>query len=522
MFQALAKASAALGPRAAGWVRTMASHQLLVAPPKALLKPLSIPTRLLLGPGPSNLPPRTMAAGGLQMLGHMHKETYQIMDEIKEGIQYVFQTRNPLTLVISGSGHCALEAALINVLEPGDSFLVGVNGIWGQRAADIGERLGARVHPMTKDPGGHYTLQEVEEGLAQHKPVLLFLTHGESSSGVLQPLDGFGELCHRYKCLLLVDSVASLGGAPLYMDQQGIDILYSGSQKVLNAPPGTSLLSFSDTAKNKIYSRKTKPSSFYLDVKYLANLWGCDGQPRMYHHTTPVVSLYSLREGLALLSEQHPQCQHRGPVALQDTGQEAPPTFIWSCCPVGPIASPQSRVQGGSLGCSQLPVRLQGGACHIGLLGPLIKPLPRAGLVPGCPCKPDDTHPPREGEALSSHTGKGSRVVKGLENSWRKHREAAAYLHGRLQALGLRLFVKDPALRLPTVTTVAVPTGYYWRDIVSYLIERFGIEITGGLGPSTGKVLRIGLMGCNATRENVDLVTEALREALQHCPKKKL
>ncbi|XP_017366221.1 serine--pyruvate aminotransferase isoform X1 [Cebus imitator] len=414
MFQALAKASAALGPRAAGWVRTMASHQLLVAPPKALLKPLSIPTRLLLGPGPSSLPPRTMAAGGLQMIGHMHREMYQIMDEIKEGIQYVFQTRNPLTLAISGSGHCALEAALINVLEPGDSFLVGVNGIWGQRAADIGERLGARVHPMTKDPGSHYTLQEVEEGLAQHKPVLLFLTHGESSSGVLQPLDGFGELCHRYKCLLLVDSVASLGGTPLYMDQQGIDILYSGSQKVLNAPPGTSLLSFNDTAKNKIYSRKTKPPSFYLDIKCLANFWGCDGQPRMYHHTTPVISLYSLREGLALLAEQ------------------------------------------------------------------------------------------------------------GLENSWRQHREAAAYLHGRLQALGLRLFVKDPVLRLPTVTTVAVPAGYDWRDIVSYLIDRFSIEITGGLGPSTGKVLRIGLMGCNATRKNVDLVTEALREALQHCPKKKL
>ncbi|XP_012320482.2 alanine--glyoxylate aminotransferase isoform X1 [Aotus nancymaae] len=414
MFQALAKASATLGPRAAGWVRTMASHQLLVAPPKALLKPLSVPTRLLLGPGPANLPPRTMAAGGLQVIGPMHKEMYQIMDEIKEGIQYLFQTRNPLTLVISGSGHCALEAALINVLEPGDSFLVGVNGIWGQRAADIGERLGARVHPMTKDPGGHFTLQEVEEGLAQHKPVLLFLTHGESSSGVLQPLDGFGELCHRYKCLLLVDSVASVGGTPLYMDQQGIDILYSSSQKVLNAPPGTSFLSFSDPAKNKIYSRKKKPSSFYLDIKYLANFWGCDGQPRMYHHTPPVISLYSLREGLALLVEQ------------------------------------------------------------------------------------------------------------GLESSWRQHREAVAYLHGRLQALGLRLFVKDPALRLPTVTTVAVPAGYDWRDIVSYLIDRFGIEIMGGLGPSTGKVLRIGLMGCNATRENVDLVIEALREALQHCPKKKL
>nr|5LUC_A Chain A, Serine--pyruvate aminotransferase [Homo sapiens]5LUC_B Chain B, Serine--pyruvate aminotransferase [Homo sapiens]5LUC_E Chain E, Serine--pyruvate aminotransferase [Homo sapiens]5LUC_G Chain G, Serine--pyruvate aminotransferase [Homo sapiens]5LUC_M Chain M, Serine--pyruvate aminotransferase [Homo sapiens]5LUC_N Chain N, Serine--pyruvate aminotransferase [Homo sapiens]5LUC_S Chain S, Serine--pyruvate aminotransferase [Homo sapiens]5LUC_T Chain T, Serine--pyruvate aminotransferase [H len=392
----------------------MASHKLLVTPPKALLKPLSIPNQLLLGPGPSNLPPRIMAAGGLQMIGSMSKDMYQIMDEIKEGIQYVFQTRNPLTLVISGSGHCALEAALVNVLEPGDSFLVGANGIWGQRAVDIGERIGARVHPMTKDPGGHYTLQEVEEGLAQHKPVLLFLTHGESSTGVLQPLDGFGELCHRYKCLLLVNSVASLGGTPLYMDRQGIDILYSGSQKALNAPPGTSLISFSDKAKKKMYSRKTKPFSFYLDIKWLANFWGCDDQPRMYHHTIPVISLYSLRESLALIAEQ------------------------------------------------------------------------------------------------------------GLENSWRQHREAAAYLHGRLQALGLQLFVKDPALRLPTVTTVAVPAGYDWRDIVSYVIDHFDIEIMGGLGPSTGKVLRIGLLGCNATRENVDRVTEALRAALQHCPKKKL
>ncbi|XP_010859916.1 PREDICTED: serine--pyruvate aminotransferase [Bison bison bison] len=171
-----------------------------------------------------------MAAGGLQVLGHMHQEVYQIMDEIKQGIQYVFQTRNPLSLAISGSGHCALEAALFNLLEPGDSFLVGVSGIWGQRAQDIAERIGrspltlppgARVCPMVKAPGGHFTLPEVEEALARHKPVLLFLAHGESSTGVLQPLDGYGELCHRHQCLLLVDSVASLGGAPVYMDQQG-------------------------------------------------------------------------------------------------------------------------------------------------------------------------------------------------------------------------------------------------------------------------------------------------------------
>lgn len=170
MLRALTSAGAALGSRAAGWVRTMASHPLLVAPPEVLLKPLSVPNRLLLGPGPSNLAPRILAAGGLQMIGHMHKEMYQvgrggpsrreagsrgaeagpdpharrpqIMDEIKQGIQYVFQTKNRLTLAISGSGHSALEAALFNLLEPGDSFLVGVNGIWGQRAAEIGERVG--------------------------------------------------------------------------------------------------------------------------------------------------------------------------------------------------------------------------------------------------------------------------------------------------------------------------------------------------------------------------------------------
>ncbi|XP_047702514.1 alanine--glyoxylate aminotransferase [Prionailurus viverrinus] len=414
MFRALARASATLGPQVAGWARTMATGQLLVAPPEALLRPLSIPNRLLLGPGPSNLAPRVLVAGGKQMIGHMHKEMFQIMDDIKQGIQYVFQTKNPLTLAISGSGHCALEAALFNILEPGDPFLVGVNGIWGQRAADIGERIGARVHPMIKDPGNHYTLQELEEALAQHKPVLLFLTQGESSSGVLQPLDGCGELCHRYNCLLLVDSVASLCGTPIYMDQQGIDVLYSGSQKVLNSPPGTSLISFSDKAKNKIYTRKTKPVSFYLDMKWLANIWGCDGKPRIYHHTTPVVSLYSLRESLALIAEQ------------------------------------------------------------------------------------------------------------GLENSWRQHREVTAYLHGRLQGLGLQLFVKDPALRLPTVTTVAVPAGYDWRDIVNYVMDHFDIEITGGLGPSMGKVLRIGLLGCNATRENVDRVIQALQEALQRCSRNKL
>lgn len=414
MFRALTLVTAALGPRAAGRARTMTSHQLLVPPPDTLRRPLSVPDRLLLGPGPANLAPRVLAAGGLQMIGHMHEEMFQIMDEIKQGIQYLFQTKNPITLALSGSGHCALEAALVNVLEPGDPFLVGVNGMWGQRAAEIGERIRARVHPLVKEPGQQYTQQELEENLARHRPVLLFLTHGESSSGVLQPLDGIGELCHRYQCLLLVDSVASIGGAPIFMDHQGIDVLYSGSQKALNAPPGTAIISFSDRAKNKIYSRKTKPFSFYLDIKMLANYWGCDDQPRLYHHTVPVIGLYSLRESLAILVEE------------------------------------------------------------------------------------------------------------GLERSWRRHRDVTAYLHEQLKTLGLQLFVKDPELRLPTVTTVAVPAGYDWKDLVRYVMQHHGIEITGGMGPTVGKVLRIGLLGCNASRENVDRLLGALKDALQHCPRSHL
>ncbi|MXQ98301.1 hypothetical protein E5288_WYG018468 [Bos mutus] len=245
---------------------------------------------------------------------------------------------------------------------------------------------------------------------------LLGADHGPSSGQVAKSEAPSCSLLPspRHQCLLLVDSVASLGGAPVYMDQQGIDILYSGSQKVLNAPPGTSLISFSNKAKNKIYARKTKPVSFYLDIQWLANFWGCDDKPRTYHHTTPVTSLYSLRESLAHLAEQ------------------------------------------------------------------------------------------------------------GLENSWRQHREASEYLHACLQGLGLQLFVKDPALRLPTITSVVVPTGYDWRDIVKYIMDHHDIEIAGGLGPSAGKVLRIGLLGGNATRESVDRVTRALREALQRCPRSKL
>ncbi|XP_025892212.1 serine--pyruvate aminotransferase [Nothoprocta perdicaria] len=392
----------------------MAATQLRVAPPPRLLQPLAVPQRLLLGPGPSNAPPRVLAAASHQLLGHMHPEILQVMDEIKAGIQYAFQTRNALSLAVSGTGHCAMEAALLNVAEPSDSVLVGLNGIWGERAANVAARLGATVHELRKPPGEYFTLRDIEEGLVRHKPTVLFLTHGESSTGVLQPLEGLGELCHRHGCLLLVDSVASLGGAPILMDQQEIDILYSSPQKVLGAPPGSAPISFSERAREKMLRRKTKPPSFYLDMLCLGSYWGCEGPSRMYHHTAPIQSLYCLREGLAMLAEQ------------------------------------------------------------------------------------------------------------GLEKSWVRHRANCISLCQGLQELGLELFVKEEKARLPTVTTVKVPEDCDWKEIVTYVMDKHNIEITGGLGPTAGKVFRIGLMGYNSTAANVDRVLQALRDALQHCHRSKL
>ncbi|NWH74290.1 SPYA protein, partial [Piaya cayana] len=281
----------------------VATSLLRVPPPQELLRPLAVPDRLLLGPGPSNVPPRIQAAGGRQLLGHMHPEVLQVMDEIKAGVQYAFQTQNRLTLALSGTGHCAMEAALLNLLERGDTALVAVNGIWGQRAADIARRLGTRGQTGTLGVSGDQVgCPNITSGLLfpsqQHDQRYGFCSWRELQ-GSLQAL-----FSPRHGCLLLVDAVASLGGAPVFMDQQEIDVLYSGSQKVLNAPPGSAPISFSERAREKMQRRKTQPPSFYLDMSWLANYWGCDDEPRRYHHTAPINSFFSLREGLAVLAER--------------------------------------------------------------------------------------------------------------------------------------------------------------------------------------------------------------------------
>ena len=171
------------------------------------------------------------------------------MDDIKEGIRYVFQTANPLTLVVSTSGHGGMEAVLCNLLEPGDTALIAINGIWGQRAVSMATRYGARVVTLETEVGNNFTLAQIENAVHKHKPTLLFVTQGESSSGVYQNVEGIGDICHRYGCLLAVDTVASLGGVPLFVDRWGIDAVYTGSQKVLGAPAGLAPISFSPRAQ---------------------------------------------------------------------------------------------------------------------------------------------------------------------------------------------------------------------------------------------------------------------------------
>ncbi|KAG9264753.1 alanine--glyoxylate and serine--pyruvate aminotransferase b [Astyanax mexicanus] len=391
-----------------------AASSVTIPPPACMLQPLEVPTRYLFGPGPSNVSPRVLAAGGRPIIGHLHPEMYQIMNDIKKGIQYAFQTSNNMTLSMSGSGHTAMECAVFNTVEPGESVLVSINGVWGERVAEIAERMGGKVHTLVKSPGGHFTNEEIEKALAKHKPVLFFLTHGESSAGLVHPIDGIGDLCRKHNCLFLVDSVASLGAAPLLMDQQNIDILYTGSQKALNAPPGTAPISFNDRACHKMFNRKTKPVSYLLDMTHLSNYWGNDGKPaRDYHHTGPVSGFFTLRESLAILAE------------------------------------------------------------------------------------------------------------KGLENSWRQHKEVAEYLWKGIEDLGLKLFIKDKDLRLPSVTTIAIPEGYNWRELLTYMMKHHQMEMTGGLGPSIGMVIRVGLMGYNCSKPNADKALAALADALKHCPKSK-
>ncbi|GAC1461165.1 MAG: alanine--glyoxylate aminotransferase family protein [Chamaesiphon sp.] len=265
------------------------------------LAPLEMPPRLLLGPGPSNAHPAVLQAMNTPPVGHLDPVFLHLMDEIQTLLRYVWQTDNQLTIAVSGTGTAAMEATIANVTEPGDVVLVGVNGYFGHRLVDMAGRYGADVRSLTKPWGQVFSLDELRTALETHRPAILALVHAETSTGACQPLEGIGELCHQQGCLLLVDTVTSLGGVPLFLDALGVDLAYSCSQKGLGCPPGASPFTIGPRAVEKLHQRRTKVANWYLDMPALSKYWGSD---RIYHHTAPINMYYALREALRLIAEE--------------------------------------------------------------------------------------------------------------------------------------------------------------------------------------------------------------------------
>lgn len=264
-------------------------------------KALDIPVRLLLGPGPSNSDPDVVAAMNRQPIGHLDPAYLDLMDEVQSMMRYVWQTANPMTLPISGTGSAAMEATLANTVEPGDVVLVGINGYFGNRMVDMAERYRADVRSITKPWGDVFSLSELRAALEKHRPAILGLVHAETSTGARQPLEGVGDLCKEFDCLLLVDTVTSMGAVPIFLDEWGVDMAYSCSQKGLSCPPGSSPFTMSERALQKLDQRQTKVANWYLDISLLRNYWG---KGRTYHHTAPVNMTYAIREALRLVMEE--------------------------------------------------------------------------------------------------------------------------------------------------------------------------------------------------------------------------
>jgi alanine-glyoxylate transaminase/serine-glyoxylate transaminase/serine-pyruvate transaminase len=337
-------------------------------------------------------------------IGHLDPRFLQLMDEVAEQLRVVFGTENRLTVPISATGSAGMETAFVNVLEPGDTAIIGVNGVFGRRMMDVAERAGARVVTVDADWGQPLDVGKlIEAQKANPAARLLAVVHAETSTGVLQPLDELGNHLRGTDTLFLVDAVTSLGGVPVDIDERGVDVAYSGTQKCLSVPPGLSPVTLSERALERVRTRQTKVQSWYLDLSMIGSYWGSE---RVYHHTAPINAVYGLHEGLRAILEE------------------------------------------------------------------------------------------------------------GLEARYERHRRWGCALQKGLTDRGMELLV-EAAYRLPQLTSVRVPAGVDEKTIRGALLERFGIEIGGGLGPLAGEIWRIGLMGDTCREENVVLLLGALDELLE-------
>ncbi len=366
--------------------------------------PICPPSRTLMGPGPSDVSASILSAMAAPTVGHLDPYFLKIMDEVQDMLRTIFHTTNELTLAVSGTGSSGMEACVVNLLEPGDKIVVCANGVFGGRMADVASRIGAEVVQIDRPFGEIFSAEEIEEVVKKEKPKVVGIVHAETSTGAAQPLKDISKVVHEADALLLVDCVTSLGGMPVKIDEWDIDAAYSGTQKCLSCPPGLSPVTFSSRAVAAMDARKTKVSSWYLDMSMVRSYWGGS---RAYHHTAPINMNYGLHEALRLV------------------------------------------------------------------------------------------------------------LAEGMENRYSRHYANHCALKAGLQAMGIEFAVSEDH-QLPMLNAVKIPDAVDDAAIRGQLLNRFGIEIGGGLGPMKGKTWRIGLMGESSQTSHVLLFLAALDQCLLH------
>jgi alanine-glyoxylate transaminase/serine-glyoxylate transaminase/serine-pyruvate transaminase len=337
-------------------------------------------------------------------VGHLDPEFLEMMNQVSDMLRQLFGTKNDLTFAVSATGSAGMEMAFVNVLEPGDTAIVGVNGVFGHRMCSVAQRAGANVIVVEAPWGEPSDVGALIDAQKAHPDArLLAVVHAETSTGARQPLEEIGAHLRGSDTLFLVDAVTSLGGIPVQVDDWGIDICYSGTQKCLSVPPGLSPITFSDRAVARAKSREPAVQSWYLDINLIASYWGGE---RAYHHTAPINALYGLHEGLRIVLEE------------------------------------------------------------------------------------------------------------GLEARYLRHSTLGAALQQGLTERGLDLLVSE-RYRLPQLTSVRLGGGIDDQSLRRALLERYDIEIGGGLGPLAGGVWRIGLMGETCRADNVTAFLGALDELME-------
>jgi len=257
--------------------------------------------RVLMGPGPSNVSARVLQAMSAPCIGHLDPYFLLIMDETQRLLQYLFQTENPFTIPVSGTGSAGMETCFVNLVEPGEEVVVCINGVFGMRMADIVKRLGGQLIRVDGEWGRAIDPEAVRKAVRGKNPKVLALVHAETSTGVCQPLEDIANIAHEAGALFLVDMVTSLGGVEVAVDAMGIDVAYSGTQKCISCPPGLAPVTFGPAAIKALESRKSPIVSWYLDMSMVRSYWGAE---RKYHHTAPINMIYALREALRIIAEE--------------------------------------------------------------------------------------------------------------------------------------------------------------------------------------------------------------------------